>query len=165
MKRIQIILVILMACSCSLLKQHSKTTEQTFTNSTEETVAGSVLESTRKNAGEQIVYSQDSTDTDYAIHFWPKGKVDFSAEGGFAGEFDSIMITGRQKKMLKAKDVNRLNTVESDKIDTRFHTKENVKAGKKTVTRLKVPDARVILLVLILVTAIIVIWKFWKLKN
>lgn len=44
-----------------------------------------------------VSFQQDSSDTDYSIQIWPKGTFSFSAEKGFSGEADKVLVTGRVK--------------------------------------------------------------------
>lgn len=45
-----------------------------------------------------VSFHQDSSDMDYSIQIWPKGLFSFSAEKGFSGEADKVMVTGKVKR-------------------------------------------------------------------
>ena len=44
-----------------------------------------------------VSFHQDSSDIDYSIQIWPKGMFSFSAEKGFSGEAEKVMVTGKAK--------------------------------------------------------------------
>jgi hypothetical protein len=165
MKTMRIALVLLVSCSCTLLKRNSKTTDQSFLDSSEDRYASASLERSKESSGQQIVSIRDSIGTDYTIHFWPKGKMDFTAEGGFAGEFDSIRMTGRQKKLTNRKDISHSNTSESSKVVLDEHQKQTLKSGRERVTKLKIPDFKLILIIMVVLIAVALLVKRWKFKS
>lgn len=47
-----------------------------------------------------FIFYADSARHDYTIQFWPKGRFTFTAENGFSGEADSILIKGSSREQV-----------------------------------------------------------------
>lgn len=47
-----------------------------------------------------FTFYTDSAQHDYTIQFWPKGRFTFTAENGFSGEADSILIKGSSREQV-----------------------------------------------------------------
>jgi len=165
MRKLRIALAMLTICSCTLLKRNSKTTDEDFTSSSDITELSSSAESSKRSSGQHMVSTQDSTGAAYSILFWPRGKIDFSTAGGFSGEFDSIQLKGRQRRLTKKYDITSIRVEEAARSKVDFKQKQKLEKGSKHVSRLEIPDAKVVLVFMILCMVLFILIRSRLTQN
>ena len=146
--------------SCSVLKN----TDSSYRKSDQESsyqINKSLLEKRdwlNKRSG--ITLYTDSSNQDYTIQLWPKGRFSYSAETGFAGEADKIMIRGKSKKGSSSSKMVR--TEESDQGKTEIQT--NLKEGASSSQKDKLKKSSVSWKVVLAFTVLILIaaWAAYR---
>jgi hypothetical protein len=90
--------LLIFSTGCSLFKQTSKTSGEAHTLSqhdTDWTVLNQYEQSMNTN---MLQLRKDTGNTTYSIQLWPKGSFTLSAEKGFAGEAEKIVIAGKTNR-------------------------------------------------------------------
>lgn len=98
MKRIANIVLVLLLAGYALFRQN----QQTAKSSIDESLKSQANSSTQTNLWSnrnELRYRTDSIGADYKIYFWPRGQLNLSAEGGFTGEFDSVLLFGKRTQL------------------------------------------------------------------
>lgn len=87
---------------CGLLQKTTKTTSQSSESANSLSSLKTKAETSSTANAKQLKFKQDSVNADYSIQFWPKGALVFLPEGGFSGDFDSVKVQGKLKKISKS---------------------------------------------------------------
>ncbi|SDZ80976.1 hypothetical protein [Pedobacter hartonius] len=156
-----ILLIILVMSSCSLFKRNTKSTDESFNARNSIKDSNTTTSFSRKNEGKQILFRRDSSDANYKIHFWPKGTFRFSPDGVFSGEFDSILMEGKQNQLIHSAGVLNSRELEHGKSSEIFHQKDQMEAGGKKVMKTKIPDLKVSAILFCLVIVSIYLGFRW----
>lgn len=108
-----IILMTVMYSSCNLFK-NTKSNVESVSLESEYKVESSLIDSRdwMRTTRSINLYSDSSLQT-YAVTLWPIGSFSFSADQGFSGEADSVVILGSLKG--GSTSALTLNTIEQDK--------------------------------------------------
>jgi hypothetical protein len=147
MKKYLTILLLIMACGCSLLKRTSKTSDESYNSIDTQTDNHQTSSNLRQKSGQEFVFQQDTTNEHYTIRLWPKGTFNFSPDGRFSGELDSIVMNGKQNKVSSSTRI--LNSSEKEKVQTSTRNRQSgeIKSGTKTVEKVALPDTKLILII------------------
>lgn len=115
-----LLMMFLFSFGCSLLKSSKVITEQSkqLHESNTDLTFSEKKDVTRKST-DFVLYS-DSMNHDYKIQFWPKGVFTFSAESGFVGEADSILISGRNRDRFSYSGMTRFEERDVGKLEGKF---------------------------------------------
>lgn len=160
-------LLLLLICSCSLLKRTSVSKEQNSQHLSEDSTVYTTVDETRRNTGQQILYANDSSDDEYAIRFWPKGVVNISPGGQFAGEFDSIQVKGRKKSVAASAGIFQTQQLDTKNVITDFRHEKDLNSASSAETKSQIPDAKTIAIVMAVVAVVVFAIKIWRfdIKN
>ena len=146
--------------SCSVLKN----TDSSYRKSDQESsyqINKSLLEKRdwlNKRSG--ITLYADSSNQDYTIQLWPKGRFSYSAETGFTGEADKVLISGRSNKGSSSSRM--VHAEESDQGKTEIQT--NLKEGASSSQKDKLKKSSVSWKVVLAFTVLILIaaWAAYR---
>jgi hypothetical protein len=96
-KQVHYILLSVAASGCSTMHDRLKTTEadHKMLNSSNEQKLAADSEYYSKSAS--LLLFNDSSDQDYTLQIWPKGKFTYSAANGFQGEAEKMLVSGKMK--------------------------------------------------------------------
>ena len=156
--------LVVFTSSCSILKN----TDSSYRKSDQQSsyqVNRSLLEKRdwlNKRSG--ITLYTDSSNQDYTIQLWPKGRFSYSAETGFSGEADKILITGKSKS--GSSSLATVDSEESDQGKTEIQT--NLKAGTSSSQKDKLKKSSVSLKVILVLTVLVLIaacFAYRKIKK
>lgn len=111
-----LILLLMLLLSCGLFKQKTETTNEERQLKNSQLMMEVKSELNTKNSKQHFLFSTDSAQQDYTIQLWPKGTVSVMPGGGIKGEFDSLLIRGKQQQVAKLSEM--LNTLEEHKGNT-----------------------------------------------
>lgn len=89
-------LLLLTSMGCGLWNSGKKTSQEQHVQSLEEKSMGLVAQHKRSTLTESFSFRQDSSGNQYQIMIWPKGKIVFSADSGFRGEAERVLISGKK---------------------------------------------------------------------
>jgi uncharacterized protein YceK len=92
-------LLLALLSSCGMLQRTTTATEKFESSAEGSTIAKEVAELEHSKDLELLQLEKDSAEMDYHLQLWPKGKLFFSADRGFEGEFDSVKVSGKVKKI------------------------------------------------------------------
>ena len=159
MRKYKMFLLILITCGCSLLHRTGNTKEEMRHQINAENNTKSNTELNYQKDGYQLIYKKDSSNTDHTLHLWPKGIINFSQDGKFSGQFDSIRMTGKQNKLLKTTDVSNTKERELKKIATDSRQKEKINSSGKRLTKVRFPDVKFIIILIVVVFLMVLILK------
>ena len=142
------------------MKQTKKVSDQSnqrYENSTE-------IKSTRKDdhtlESVNMIYQKDSSQAAWQIQLWPKGRFMFSADKGFEGEAQKILITGLHQSGSSLEERN--TSREERKLAVESGVKQKVKvesAAKKEVVSASLSWKWIVILLFIAAAVIIWLWK------
>ena len=146
--------------SCSILK-NSDSNKHIAQQQSSYQASGHLVENrdwlNRSNA---LTLYADSSNQDYTIQLWPKGRFSYSAETGFSGEADKILITGKSKS--GSSSLATVDSEESDQGKTEIQT--NLKEGTSSSQKDKLKKSSVSWKVVLAFTALILIagWAIYR---
>jgi hypothetical protein len=106
------------------------------------------------NNFEQSYLSRDSMRADHHLRLYPNGVFNFAADGSFSGQFDSILMSVTNAKVLNASQKISSSSLSKAKFSKESEAELNEKSTvKKTsrVTKLDTKSALVLLVILLLV--------------
>lgn len=154
MKRTGVIILFFLA-SCGVFNRSAKTTSKSFDKSSAE-------QTLQLNSGKrsnldayQLRLHNDSSETAYRIQFWPKGMINFTADGGFAGSFDSVLVTGNQRRQGKSTLMSRTHLQEEQSASAHLEDKMQQNSGIKKEEKVSTPDWNMIAGFLIIIISVI----------
>lgn len=165
MRGLQILPVLMIICGCSMFKRTTKTIDEAVTHINDESSESTELESIKQSSGKETFSIRDSLGNNYTIQLWPRGQFYFYSGGDFSGEFDSIRMTGKEKRLTLSNSSNQVNANESEKIKTDSHHQQKLKTARSAVTKIRAPDSKVVLMSSVVLIIIFCLYKFWKNKG
>lgn len=155
MRRNHVLFTLLLFCSCTLLKRTSKTTDESFNKLQTRSDFEAVTIINRLKSDQHLVLRRDSLEATYKLHLWPKGTINFAPGGGFTGEFDSILMVGKQNQQVSSAKLLNTNALETTKSNVNSRQEERLDSGKKEVQKVKLPDVKVIVVFIVVVGLVI----------
>jgi hypothetical protein len=162
MRKKEIIWLLLLLTGCALLKRNTKTTDETYNKAENVTDLKTTVTTDKQRNIQQLIYRKDSADASYTIQFWPKGVLDFSPGAGFRGEFDSILMKGKQKQLAETSGILSAGEAESRKSAAVLHQKSQLKSGKKKVEEVEKNDVKLFIIILIVLVSVFFVSKWWN---
>jgi hypothetical protein len=114
---------------------------------------------------EAVVLRRDSSEADYTLEVWPRGKFSYSPEMGFEGEALKVIISGSQKKTSEMVERQLVQEASSRVYDQRLQSQHNSKGVEKTGQVRKTVGWKMIAGFLALGCTLIVIAFGWLLKH
>jgi len=151
MKHKLFILLFGLCTACTLFKRSSKTTDQSFNNSSNKIDLYASSATDKKTDSRQYTFHNDSVSADYTMRLWPRGTASFSPTGGFSGQFDSIQVVGRQRKLQSSAKL-RVNVEElKQKATIDLQQKEQIKSRNKRVEKAKSPQKLLVIFLVVFV--------------
>jgi len=167
MKKLFLLILFITISACALLKRTSKTTEEDFSKGKKLTdlQASSIVD--YHKSGQQLLLRRDAKGTDYSIRLWPRGKLNVAPTGAVTGEFDSVMVVGKQRQLSSTSKSTNTNEASTAKSEQRLRQKEQRSSGKKRVEKQKSPQIILIVILSALVVLLIflLIRKVFSRKN
>ena len=161
MKRLLIICLISIS-GCALLKTTQKSINEASVSEDKQKTIKASEANTNMNRYEGSSFSTDSTADGYQIVVKPKGRFSFSPEDGFAGEAESVLISGWRKGVK--------NRLENSSADEQSSTKREVELKENTSSNHSVNQEikasffnwKVLLVAFILLSlAFFLVWLRW----
>ena len=140
MKKMILVYVFMIFGACTLFKQTSKIKDESFEKAvtTLNKQTETTLDNQKKNL--QLVVASDSSDSNYSVHLWPKGLSTFSPGGQISGEFDSVILVGKHKRVRSTAKMHSIigkqKAVQRDAVFAK--NEENAKTSR--VEKVKVPQ-------------------------
>jgi hypothetical protein len=152
--------------SCSLFKRSYSTKEASESVVRNNQTIQQDEQSDYTKQLEKVVQQKDSSQSDYQLRLWPKGKLTFSAANGFEGEFDSVFISGRSdRRAQRTSSANYSSSARHDR-SLNFKADSTVKEVLKKADKRSTPDYIWIMVVLgILLIAAFIFRKKLLLKH
>lgn len=84
--------------SCGLMKKTEKTTEYSSAMLDSSSHTKSISSQENNTNSLRMVFKKEDVQLAYQVQLWPKGKFTFSAEHGFEGEAERIVISGEAQQ-------------------------------------------------------------------
>jgi len=89
-------LTLLVGCAgCGMLKDTSKSVNATHDQLDEQQATKLLVDANKTITAATLTLYTDSTNQDYSVQVWPKGRFTFSAANGFEGEAEQVLVTGK----------------------------------------------------------------------
>ncbi len=152
---ITITLAIAVLCSCQVLKKEKLSSKMQIEKQLLQ------IEKQRNQLDKKSkLHIIDSSQNDFTMLLWPKGKFTYSLAKGFAGEADKILIKDRQKKQ-KSLDYNNHVKQDSASLNTNYN---NQKETSLITTKHKISLGYNLGWVLVLLLIFALIWAYRKVK-
>ena len=153
MKRLVTAGWLMVLASCSILK-NSNSNKHIAQQQSSYQASGHLVENRDwLNRSRALTFYADSSNQDYTIQLWPKGRFSYSAEAGFSGEADKILITG--KSTSGSSSLAKVDSEESDRGKTEIQT--NLKAGTSSSQKDKLKKSSVSWKVILALTVLVLI--------
>ncbi|CAM4425653.1 hypothetical protein SAMN06265348_12140 [Pedobacter westerhofensis] len=141
-----VILLLITTSGCAVLKKTGKKSEESYSNINTLTDHQQSYSAMKQKAGNELVYKRDSAEGNYTVRLWPKGTFNFSPDGGFSGELDSIVMKGKQNKVTSATTLSNTSELEKDQMAARNQQTKKIRSGNKKEEKVAVPDGKLILI-------------------
>jgi hypothetical protein len=93
-----------------------------------------------------FTFQEHANTADYRVQFWPKGNFTYSAENGFAGQADSVWISGKSKANSTATSSLRSSEADKGKVKTQVRSTEKTILDASAKKKLTTPSWKVLLL-------------------
>jgi hypothetical protein len=153
-----LLMMFLFSFGCSLLNSSKVITEQSkqIHESNTDLTFSEKKDMTRKST-DFVLYS-DSMHRDYRIQFWPKGVFTFSAEKGFIGEADSILISGRNRDRFSYSGMTRFEETDVGKVEGKFKQRAQVVSNQQA--KIKTGSVSWLWVFAGLFAAVICLWRY-----
>ncbi|SDZ84791.1 hypothetical protein [Pedobacter hartonius] len=148
--------------SCFLLRRNTKSTDESYNKVTNTTDSNVTVSTNKRKNMQQFIYRKDSAGADYTIQFWPKGVFNFSPGTGFTGEFDSILMKGKQKQLIETTGTLNSGEFETGKSAIGLHQKRQLNSGKKMVDEMGKYDFKLVAIILIVLGLAFLGFKRWQ---
>ena len=160
MKRLVAAGWLMVLASCSILKNTDSNKHIAQQQSSYQASGHLVENRDWLNRSRALTFYADSSNQDYTIQLWPKGRFSYSAETGFTGEADKILITGKSKS--GSSSLAKVDSEESDQGKTEIQT--NLKAGTSSSQKDKLKKSSVSWKVVLAFTALILVagWAIYR---
>lgn len=123
--------LVLLLSACGGIRNVEKHGEHTKSSSDSSLSVLQVQVQQKAKALEQLTVKTDSTKRSYIIQIWPKGKFSYSAEHGFEGMADKILISGKFKQAQQLLSTNSLKESQSQFAEQRFELEKHSDLEKK----------------------------------
>jgi len=163
MKKYCLLAIVLLA-GCGIFNRSTKSTANSYNSLNNKTESQSLLKLERVVQGQQMVMRRDSAEETYMMRFWPKGTFNFSADGKFSGQFDSIIVTGNRATRMARSSFS--DSLVQDKSSLLTNQSSNAKTTSEIGSSEKVykPDVKVVITLLIIaaITVYIAVKKLVK---
>lgn len=157
-----LMLLMMFTVSCALFKQKTETMKEQHQQKASEFMMGIKKETSTKNKKQEFLFSKDSSQNDYAIQLWPKGTINILPGGEITGQFDSVLISGKQQKIVKLSKM--LNSLDEDtgKITMGFLNKKTTAIDQMNTEKKTSYNAKWILFggVLVIFIAFLFFWRY-----
>jgi len=88
---------LILMIGCGLFKNTVTDLQQSHEQTTSGTKVQSLAQRDWLSRSGSVSFYRDSSNLDYFIQIWPRGRFSFSAGEGFSGEADKIQVTGKAK--------------------------------------------------------------------
>ena len=148
---------------CSLLKTTETSVNKASASASDQKNVKLNEEQIAQESFNSVKFTADSSEDFYRIFVWPKGKFSYSAEHGFEGEAEHLLITGRSKNVQKTKE-DLAQTTQS-KTNLAVNVQQDAKAQRTINQQNKrnfLEGKMLILTFLLFSIGVFVVWKWWK---
>ena len=106
----------------------------------------------------RTLLKKDSVLSNYMISLWPKGKLIFSPDGGFSGDFDSVLWRGSLTQINKSKEITADQIEQNGTLRTSLATSQNKIIDRTEVIKATFPSYKLIAIGAILAIFILIYW-------
>lgn len=140
MRSIVCLLLFLITSGCSLFKNNTKTREEQVINMKNQSSFSSAGQKNWLKQTGSFSLFRDSSDASYSVQVWPRGAFSYSAENGFKGEAEKVIISGNSRNVgtaafaenVKEQDQGKFTLKEQNK--EILGMKENYQTTKESVS-------------------------------
>ena len=155
------ILSISVILSCGMLQRSVKETNDFESERLISTALQQQNHLEKQTEAESVTFYADSTNHQYQVQVWPKGDFSFSADKGFQGKANKVLITGNLKGSSKGAGKTKTGQKVTDQSRYNQQSKNEVKSAQSSVTKKRSPSAWWLLgAVLLLSAGILTYYKF-----
>ena len=165
MKKIICVYLIFMISACTLFKQSSKVVDERFDKAI--TTTHEQIEKTvnRQQNEQQFFIRADSSDSDYSIRLWPKGSFTFSPNSEITGEFDSVHLVGKHKRIRSTAEMLSNTGTQKEVKRGMVSTQKREESEKKRVEKVKTPQKTLLIFLIALLGLFLSIRIFLWVKS
>jgi hypothetical protein len=115
--------LLIIASACNLLKNSgSSNVSSTELNAMQNTVSASEQKDCLSKSG-QLEFTVADDSSTYTVQIWPKGVLTYSAENGFSGEAERMIMNEKRSKSSKIMRQQQLEEHDKGKVELKQATK------------------------------------------
>jgi hypothetical protein len=130
----------LLVMNCNLFKNTATDTQKSHALSTAVARVNVAEQKDWLSRSGSVTYHRDSANLDYTIRIWPKGVFSFSAEQGFSGEADQVLVTGKAKSASVSSDLILSSQQDKGRIQQQVRIKKKDMADQKIKIKKSAPS-------------------------
>jgi len=130
----------ILSMNCNLFKNTATKLQSSHELSTADTQVKSTEQKDWLSQSGSVSYHRDSSNLDYSIRIWPKGVFSFSADKGFTGEAEQVLVTGNSKTGSVSSDLRTSSQRDKGKIQQQLSTKKKDTADQKINIKKSAPS-------------------------
>lgn len=118
-------------------------------------------ETNTKSNAQKLLLSTDSSQYDYAIQLWPRGNISIIPGKEIKGEFDSLVIKGKQQQAVKLSEMLNVEQEQDSNIITGLLDSKRISLDQKQVEKKSSYQLKWVLLGfgLIIFIVLLLVWK------
>jgi len=153
--------IFLIMNSCGLMKKTEKKVNEFKYSSDHRQQTNAVTEKIDSSKTLRMFFEKDDVQSTYLVQLWPKGTFKFSADNGFEGEADRILISGQ---VMEQKNRTALSSTEEQhrekQVIASAQTDQEQRINKEEIREIKTDFRWVILVILLLIVCCT--WAYCK---
>ena len=150
--------IVLMTSGCGLFKRTTKTLSKTHQTAQRSTRLESTEEINTVVDSKRIRFQKDSVQTGYSIQFWPKGKLTFLPDGGFSGEFDSVLWKGNFMKTSRSAEIMTAIGQQKLNLKTAKETSQHSSFDQSNLVKQSLPEWKMVIIGLAVAILLLIYW-------
>jgi len=150
--------------SCGLMKKTEKKVNESKYLSAQTKQMNEVTEASDSGKTIKMVFEKDDMQSAYSVQLWPKGSFRFSAENGFEGEAERILISGQMKEERNRKELSGTEQQHSGRQEiTSAQSSQEQGIKKEEIREIKTDFKWVILGIMVIIACFT--WVYYKFLN
>lgn len=159
MRALILIVIVLNCVGCGLFNRNTSSSFRAQTEATENLKSASRSDLQTETVIREMSTVKDTVDADYTLQFYPDGKIEFAIDGTFSGAFDSIRMTGKQRKLRSSQRSGERKTTAQTSVSKQTEATGKMKSSTKSNERKSKPDVILWLVIMVVMLFLLFFYK------
>jgi hypothetical protein len=137
MKKRYYLLVSVAVTSCGMLHDTVKITDAYHEMRSSNTLLKLAADSEYSSKSASLLLFKDSSDQNYTLQIWPKGKFTYSPVSGFEGEAEKMLVSGKLKLASSGSELSGADQQGKSSIQLTTKQKQKMASGHESTVKKK----------------------------